>query len=44
MQVIERLVNQYCSYFGGDPKAILSGKFMKILPLSKRPYEKLFSH
>jgi glutamate synthase domain-containing protein 3 len=44
MQVIERLVNQYCSYFGGDPKAILSAKFMKILPLSKRPYEKLFSH
>ncbi len=44
MQIIEGLVNQYCSHFGKDPKQILSGKFMKILPKSKRPYEKLFSH
>ncbi len=44
MQVIEGLVNQYCGHFGADPKAILAGKFKKILPLSKRPYEKLFSH
>ena len=44
MQVIEGLVKEYCSHFGADPKAILSGKFKKILPLSKRPYEKLFSH
>ena len=44
MQVIEGLVNEYCSHFGTDPKQILSGKFQKILPLSKRPYEKLYSH
>ena len=44
MKVIEGLVNEYCSRFGADPKPILAGKFMKILPLSKRPYEKLFSH
>jgi glutamate synthase domain-containing protein 3 len=44
MRVIEDLVNQYCSHFGVDPKTILNVKFKKILPLSKRPYEKLFSH
>jgi glutamate synthase domain-containing protein 3 len=44
MQVIEDLVNQYCDRFGADPKEILNAKFMKIQPLSKRPYEKLFSH
>jgi glutamate synthase domain-containing protein 3 len=44
MQVIEGLVNEYCSHFGTDPKTILSGKFKKILPISKRPYEKLYSH
>jgi glutamate synthase domain-containing protein 3 len=44
MQVIEGLVNEYCNHFGADPKAILNGKFKKILPLSKRPYEKLYSH
>ena len=44
MQVIEALVKDYCSHFGADPKTILSGKFKKILPLSSRPYEKLYSH
>ena len=44
LQTIEDLVKEYCSYFGADPKTILTGKFKKILPLSKRPYEKLYSH
>ena len=43
MQVIEKLVREYCSHFGGDPETILAGKFKKILPLSKRPYAKLYS-
>ena len=43
MQLIEGLVEEYCSHFGGDPKEILSSKFKKILPLSKRPYAKLYS-
>jgi glutamate synthase domain-containing protein 3 len=38
MQIIERLVNEYCSHFGIDPKTILSSKFKKI------PYQKLYSH
>jgi len=44
MKTIEALVNEYCSHFGANPHEILSGKFKKILPISKRPYEKLFSH
>lgn len=44
MTIIEGLVNEYCSHFGGDPKTILLSKFRKILPLSSRPYAKLFSH
>ncbi|MCW3995376.1 MAG: hypothetical protein NWE98_04405 [Candidatus Bathyarchaeota archaeon] len=44
MRIIEGLVKEYCSHFGCDPEQILSGKFKKILPLSKRPYEKLYSH
>jgi glutamate synthase domain-containing protein 3 len=43
MKLIEGLVEEYCSHFGGDPKEILSGKFKKIIPLSKRPYAKLYS-
>jgi len=44
MKTIEKLVKDYCGYFGGDPNVILSAKFFKILPISSRPYEKLFSH
>ena len=44
MRVIEGLVREYCGYFGSNPEEILCGKFKKILPLSKRPYEKLYSH
>ncbi len=44
LQTIEGLVKEYCSHFGTDPKEIMARKFKKILPVSKRPYEKLFSH
>lgn len=44
LKTIETLVNEYCSHFGADPKEIMTGKFKKILPISKRPYEKLYSH
>jgi glutamate synthase domain-containing protein 3 len=44
LKTIEGLVNEYCSHFGADPREIMNGKFKKILPVSKRPYEKLFSH
>jgi glutamate synthase domain-containing protein 3 len=41
---IEALVKEYCGHFGADPKEIMNHKFKRILPVSKRPYEKLFSH
>ena len=44
MAVIEALVKQYCNHFGADPAKILSCTFKKILPLSSRPYEKLYTH
>ncbi len=44
MIVITKLVNEYCSRFGADPKPLLESKFLKILPMSKRPYANLFSH
>ena len=44
MAVIESLVEQYCDNFGADPAKILSVPFKKILPLSSRPYEKLYTH
>lgn len=44
LKTIEALVKEYCNHFDADPNQILAHKFKKILPTSKRPYEKLFSH
>jgi len=44
LKTIEALVNEYCSHFGADPQQIMARKFKKILPISKRPYQKLYSH
>ncbi len=44
LKKIESLVTEYCNHFGTEPKEIMNAKFKKILPVSKRPYEKLFSH
>jgi len=44
LKIIESLVNEYCYHFGTNPQEIMNAKFKKILPMSKRPYEKLFSH
>ncbi len=43
MRTIEGLVREFCSYFGCDAKEVLNAKFRKVTPLSKRPYEKLYS-
>ncbi len=44
LRVIESLVREFCSYFGNDIVDIMSKQFYKIKPMSKRPYEKLYSH
>lgn len=44
LQKIEALVQEYSNYFGADAKEIMDHKFKKILPISKRPYAKLFSY
>ena len=43
MQVIESLVKKYCEHFGANFKKVMSKKFRKIVPLSKRPYGALYS-
>jgi hypothetical protein len=41
--VIESLAREYCEHFGVDFKKVMSKKFRKIVPLSKRPYGALYS-
>ena len=42
--VIEGLVREYCGYFGNEYARVMGKQFCRITPLSKRPYEKLYSH
>jgi glutamate synthase domain-containing protein 3 len=44
MQTINSLVQEYCNHFGNTATDIMNKQFYKITPLSKRPYEKLYSH
>jgi glutamate synthase domain-containing protein 3 len=43
MRVIEGLVKEFCEYFGVDYVEVMGGSFRKIVPVSKRPYGKLYS-
>jgi len=42
-KVIESLVREFCDYFGLDYGKVMSKGFRKIVPVSKRPYESLYS-
>jgi glutamate synthase domain-containing protein 3 len=44
MRVVEGLVREFCGYFGNEYAKVMDKQFYKITPLSKRPYEKLYSH
>ena len=42
MAVITKLVEQYCSYFGGDPKAILAANSRRYCPCQADPMRNCF--
>jgi glutamate synthase domain-containing protein 3 len=41
---LDEVVTEYCKHFGGDKESILKGKFLKLLPLSKRPYGRIYAY
>jgi glutamate synthase domain-containing protein 3 len=43
-RVIESLVREFCGYFGFDFEKVMSKRFFRIVPVSRRPYEKLYSY
>ncbi len=42
--VLRGLVGEFCSHFGHDQDEILAGEFVKLLPLSLRPYGRLYAY
>jgi glutamate synthase domain-containing protein 3 len=43
VQVIQGLVKEFCSYFRFDFDEIMNRKFAKIVPVSHRPYGRLYT-
>ncbi|RLI86471.1 MAG: hypothetical protein DRO98_05315 [Archaeoglobales archaeon] len=43
-KILERYVGEFSSYFGYDADEILAENFMKLLPLTKRPYGRIYAY
>lgn len=43
-QILQTHVHEYCRHFDKDPTEILNGKFIKLLPVSRRPYGNIYAY
>ena len=43
-QILESLVEEFCSYYQLEPKKILESKFNKLVPISYRPYGDFYTY
>lgn len=44
MAEIKSLLEEYCTYFGGDSRKLLKDNYMKLLPNTKNPYKRLYKN
>jgi glutamate synthase domain-containing protein 3 len=44
LALISGLVKEYCGHFNADFDIIMSGKFLKIVPYSHRPYGRIYAY
>jgi glutamate synthase domain-containing protein 3 len=42
--LLRELITQFAAHFGGDAEEILAGRFLKLWPLSLRPYGRLYAY
>jgi glutamate synthase domain-containing protein 3 len=43
-RLLRSLVDEFCSYYGLDAEKILESKFNKLVPVSSRPYGRLYAY
>ncbi len=43
-EVVTKYVKEFCGHFDYSEKEILAGNFQKLLPVSKRPYGKIYAY
>ncbi len=44
MSEIKQLLDEYCTYFGGDSRKLIKDHYMKLLPNTKNPYKRLYKN
>jgi len=44
LEVSEEQVESYCRYFGKDMEKVMEGNFIKLVPVSRRPYGKIYAY
>jgi len=44
LRLIRSLVEDFCNYFSFDYDMVMSKKFTKIVPVSRRPYGSLYAY
>jgi len=43
-EFLDNIISEYCNHFDADKEEIMKGKFIKLLPLSKRPYGRIYAY
>jgi glutamate synthase domain-containing protein 3 len=43
-KILEKYIGEFASYFGFNADEILAGKFTKLVPVSRRPYGRVYSY
>ncbi len=44
LSLIQRLVKEFCGYFGKDCEEVMNEEFFKIIPFSHRPYGRIYAY
>jgi len=44
MRLIQELIREFCNHFGFDFEEVMNGDFTKIVPVSHRPYGRLYAY
>ena len=44
MALLDRIVGEYCTFFGGSKEEVLKANFIKLVPQSTRPYAKVYAY
>jgi glutamate synthase domain-containing protein 3 len=42
--LLDQVIGEYCRFFGGSKEEVLKASFVKLMPMSSRPYGKIYAY